>query len=295
VTASGVGAIFKCHPYKTKLGLYLQKRDAEADLEIVDSAVLRRGRLLESGVAEGVREVRPDWSITKANDFIFEPLLSIPAPGGERRVGLGATPDFIIQCPEKGRGVLQTKTALPDVFEADWTPTLPPLWIVLQVQQEMMLEEVTWGAVAVMVVDPWNLPIHIYEFEAHPDTHKLIRTRAVQFWEQIAAQRQPEADYGQDADLLKQMYPKDNGIILDLHGDNRLHELVALREERKAELSKMKPLEKDLKIIEAEIREKIGHALGAQGNGWEITCPTIQRKGYAVKDTEYRQLKIKHV
>lgn len=292
VNASEVGALFDCHTYQTRLGLYADK-SGKLPPKHIDNAVLRRGRLLEGSVAEAVREERPDWEIAKASQYLFDPLGTVVIGGQSVAVGIGATPDFIVNCPRRGRGVLQAKTALPSVFESDWADNTPPMWITLQVQQEMMLEGVSWGALAVLVVDPWSWPIHIYELEAHAGAQTILRQRVGDFWRSVDRGEEPPADYAKDSDLIKSIYPRDNGEILDLSADNYMSDLVGQWEVLKVIIKGTVPLEKELKAVETEIKAKIGAALGARGNGWELKCPTIERKGYTVDETSYRTLKIK--
>lgn len=294
VNASEVGALFGRHAYQTELGLYVDK-SGRVPPKKFDNAVLRRGRLLEGSVAEAVREERPDWQITKANQYLFRSLRNNVFDGQSTPVGIGATPDFIVECPKRGRGVLQAKTALPSVFEADWSPTVPPLWIILQVQQEMLLEGVSWGAIAVLVVDPWSWPIHIYELKAHAGTHEILLSHVTRFWEHLDKGEEPAPDYARDSETLKSLYPRDNGEILDLSGDNYMNELIGNYESAKAALKARAADEKALKTIETEIKAKIGNALGARGSDWEAHMPTIERKGYVVEGTSYRMLKVKRI
>ena len=188
---------------------------------------------------------------------------------------------------------MESKSVLPSIFEADWTPEAPPLWIVLQVQQEMMLEGVLWGAVSALVTDPWQWPTHIYEFEAHPETHKLLRRRIIEFWDAVDKGRTPEPDYSRDADLIKSLYPQENGLMLDLRGDNRMPELLDQHRTIKARQKLAAEDAKALKTIEAEIKAKIGDASGAYGKGWEVRAPVTNRKAYQVEATSYRSLRIK--
>ncbi len=294
VNASEVGALFGIHPYQSALSLYLEKT-GERQVTLADNAVLRRGRIFETAVAEAVRMERPDWRIEKATDYLFEPLTSAEENPLAPLVGIGATPDFLVNCPKRGRGVLQTKVVDPQIYERDWTAQMPPMWIVLQTSQEMMLEGVQWAAIAALVVNPWRWPVHIYEFDAHAPTQAKVRQAITDFWaNSIAKRKPPQMDYARDADIIKDLYPEDNGEILDLTGDNYMTDLCHRYEEAEAKVAAAKADEKALEIIKNEIREKLGDALGARLPGWIINNPTIIRKGYVVKETSYRRLTIKH-
>ena len=80
VTASAIGALFRVHPYTTKLCLYAEKRGVEFPDE--DNKVKRRGRWLEPAVAEAVRELRPDWTIEPPRCYLRDPELRLGALSG---------------------------------------------------------------------------------------------------------------------------------------------------------------------------------------------------------------------
>ncbi len=280
VTASEIGALFSCHPYKTALGLYNDKANIIFS-DIPDNAAMRRGRLLESAAAEATREQRPEWTIEKANEYYQN-----------ADKGIGATPDFYITCPKRGRGVLQTKVVLPSIFEEQWTLENPPLWIMLQVQTEMLLAGVTWGAITAFVVDTWRWPCHVYELDAHVPTQTVLTQRVQKFWADLKIGRAPIPDYARDLELFKTLHPKDNGEMLDLTRDNRLPELIAQRESLKEKIKAQKPDLVALEAIETEIKAKIGDALGAHFAGGKVLYPTIARKGYSVAESTYRKLSV---
>src|SRR5207344_3605454 len=156
------------------------------DFPHADSAVTRRGRLLESAVALAVGEERPEWIITKNKDYYRDPNLR-----------LGATPDFFIHGDPRGLGVLQTKTAAPHIFERDWEGgATVPFWVQLQVLTEAMLTEAAFGAVAVLRVDAFDLALALIEVPRHPAAEQRIKAAVAQFWADVAAGREPDPDYG---------------------------------------------------------------------------------------------------
>jgi len=277
INGSEVAALFGCNPWMTNLALYADKAGL-ATLNAPDTDVLRRGRILEPAVAAGVLEERPDWKISKANEYVWSP---------EWR--LGCTPDFHAHCPKRGIGVIQTKTAAKPIFDQDWQDG-PPQWIVLQTLQEMMLEDVTWGAIAVLVMNSYTLDIHIWEFERHALAEKRMIQKAAIFWGDVAAGRQPKFNFAEDGDVIKALFPRDNGTSIDLTGDNRLPGLL---EEFEALSALGKDAEGKLKAIKAEIAAKIGDASVATLPGWEISHKTQRRAGFVVKDTEFRVLRVK--
>jgi predicted phage-related endonuclease len=245
-----------------------------------DSDTLRRGRILEPAVAAGVREERPHWSIEKADDYIWSP---------EWR--LGCTPDFYARCPERGLGVVQAKTVARPIFDEEWTIG-PPQWIILQTLQEMMLTEASWGAIAVLVMGAYTVDIRLWEFERHQPAEKRIIAAARAFWEDVSAGRQPSADWRRDDVVIKALYPRDNGAIVDLSHDARMPELLERYEELSAE---SKAVDGELRAVKAEIAAKLGNAAMAVLPGWEVTHKTQERTGYTTKETEFRVLRVKRM
>lgn len=277
ITASVVAALFGAHPYETALGLYAEKCGLE--MPEPDNAVLRRGRLLEGAVAAAVAEQRPDWEVIKADEYLRDPELR-----------LGATPDFYIEGDPRGLGVLQAKTVAPSAFKRHWTDGAP-FWVALQNATELMLEhEAAFGMVAALVVDPWKLDCHLFDVPRHAGVEARIREAVAKFWDDVAAGREPHPDYGKDADLLAALYPQETPAkTIDLTGDNHLPVLLAEREEIKA---RIRVDEARCKEIETEVKFKMGDAEIATLDGFAITFRTQHRKGYEVKPTSFRALRI---
>lgn len=288
VNASEVGALFGVHPYITMLELYCDKAGI-AEREGPTDGVLYRGQIFEPAVAEAVAKARPLWKITKATDYIFDP---------DNRIG--ATPDYVVECPERGRGVLQTKTvgALPkqmhhwDVEDADdWAEcATPPLWVQLQTLQEMRLDGVQWGAVGALLLDPNNPRIAIQTFERHADAETRILGGVQRFWASVQKGVMPAADYARDAHVIDALYPADDGSEIDLSSDNHLPALLARRKEL---VGLRGPIEKELDAINTQIAAKMGPATTARLNDWKLTRKLQHRK--PTPPSSFRVLRVKQI
>lgn len=277
INGSEIGALFGCSPYLTPYALYADKAGL-VDSSAPDNDVLRRGRILEPAIAAAVAEDRPDWKIQKSEDYLWSP---------EYRIG--CTPDFDVHCPQRGLGVMQGKTVAKPEYEEKWQDG-PPQWIVLQTLQEMMLSGVRWGAIGVLITSTFSIDCEIFEFERHSGAEEKIRHAAAKFWADVEAGTPPKPDWGRDDMVIRGMFPRDNGATVDLTGDNRMPELL----ERLDALSAAdKEAQKEIKAIKAEISAKIGEATTAVLPGWQVTFKTQLRKGYTVKDTEFRVLRTK--
>src|SRR5262245_5811983 len=280
VTASQVPALFGVHPYLSALRLYLEKSGVE--FEDKDSPVMRRGRLLEPAVGLAVAEARPGWRLEAPGAFFCDL---------EARVA--ATPDFLILGDARGLGVLQTKTAAPSIYAKEWGNGADvPFWVTLQCLTEMMLTSATFGAIAVMRVDPYDLACSVHELQRHPASEAKIAAAVIRFWDDVRHGRGPGPGYGRDAALIKILAPRESSPdkTIDLAGNNELPGLLAERELLRAE---MKAADERCKAIEAQIKFTMRDAAVANGmDGWRITWKTESVKGYTVPAREQRVLRI---
>ncbi len=279
ITASTVGALFGAHPYVTALRLYAEKRGVEFLDQ--DNAVMRRGRWLEPAVAKAVGEKRPDWSLEAPNLYLRAPDLR-----------LGATPDFFIHGDPRGLGVLQCKTVAPSVFYREWDEGRePPLWITLQCLSEMLLADATFGIVAPLLVDPHMMDVWLCDVPRNQAAETKIINAVASFWEMVREGREPEPDYGRDADVIKALTPHEiTGMSVDLSGNN---ELPALLDQRAGLMQVIKDYEAKKEAIETEIKFLMRDAEFVTGiPDWRITYKTSDRAGYTVPPKQIRSLRI---
>jgi predicted phage-related endonuclease len=280
VGASQVPALFGAHPYLSALKLYLEKSGIE--FENKDNPVMRRGRLLEPAVGLAVAEERPQWKIRPAREFFSD---------SERRIA--ATPDFFIEGDPRGLGILQAKSAAPNIYQRDWNNgTECPFWITLQALTEMMLTDAAFGVVAVLCVDPFDLVCSINEINRHPASEAKIITAVAKFWDDVAHSREPPPDYGKDAALISVLAPREMSPdkTIDLSGNNELPEMLAERELLHA---RMRQDEARCKEIETEIKFVMRDAAVVTGlPDWKITWKTGTRQGYTVPTKKLRTLRI---
>jgi predicted phage-related endonuclease len=278
VTASELGALFGVHPYMSALKLYLSKSGIEFPTDD-NNPVFRRGRILEPAVAAAVAEARPNWRIEKAGAYYRDP---------DRRIG--ATPDFLVA--NGGLGCLQTKTAAPVVYERDWdSGRVVPFWVQLQTLTECMLTNAAWGAVAVLRVDPFDLECSIIEIPRHPAAEAKILAAVQQFWDDVEHAREPPADYGRDAELIRIIAPREiGGKTIDLSADNELPEML---QQRELICQQIDAFETRKSEIETAVKFKLRDAERATGLiDWSVTWKTVHRTEYKVPAKDVRTLRI---
>lgn len=274
VTASDIGALFGCHPYRSALQVFADKTGNGADRG--DNSAMRRGRILEPGVAAAVAEERPEWKIEKASEYLRDPVIR-----------LGATPDWYVTDPQRGRGVLETKTAEPSVFERDWRDGVPLAWT-LQCLTQMMLAGTAWGAVAVLVTSR-DYPVFIYEVPRHAGAEAKIIAKTKAFWASIEDGAPPAADFTKDGAAIAAMFPRETLETVDLSTDNRMPEIL----DRRVQIGEIiRAAEAEKEAIDAEIKQKLGEAAGATVPGFKITWKTQHRKEQVLPAKDIRVLRI---
>ena len=281
VTASVVGALprFACHPYVTPLRLFVEKSGVEFPEQ--DNRVLRRGRWLEPAVAKAVSELRPEWTLQAPEVYLRAP-----------RHRLGATPDYYILGDPRGLGVLQCKSVAPSVYARDWLGgTELPTWISLQARTETMLAEAAFGAVAALLIDPFNMDVAILELPRQPGIRTAIIDAVDAFWADVAAGREPDPNFEQDREAIEALRPHElPGKTLDLSGNNYIAEML---DQRADLLRRIKTDEARCEAVENELRFLAGDAEMITGiDGFKITYKTINKKAFTVPASSKRGLRI---
>lgn len=278
VTASAVAATLGLHPYISRLALFKEKSGLE--LPETRNAMLEWRLLLEPVVAEAVARQRPGWRIVKATEYLRDPDARI-----------GATPDFYIEGDPRGLGILQAKTAAPASFRKEWTDDSPPFWIALQNATEMMLEpRAAFGAVACLLIDPWDCQCPIYEIPRHAGVEAKVRSAVAEFWEAVEWGDEPSPDYTMDAALLAALTPASVPLkSIDLSSDNRLPGLLA---ERANIIAQERDLTARRAEIDTEIKDKMRDAEIASLDGFTIKFRNEPRKEHLVRASNPRVLRI---
>lgn len=278
VGGSEIAALYDLHPYLSRWTLHQRKRGKLP--EQPTSGAMKRGQYMEPVALKMLQERYPEWDV-------YNPR----AHYSDSEYGLGATPDTLAYDTARGRGTIQIKSLLPSVLRDVWlngSAIMPPMYVQLQVQLEMAMTDATWGAVAPIVVDH-EIDLHVIEIPRRDDVIDSMKTRALEFWQEVFEDREPEPDYKRDAEGIRSLLRQDDGSEIDLSGDNELQDLIAQRELAK-QLSKT--YEDDAKGIDAQLLHKLGTAAVGRFKDGYIAAKTVHRAAYQVKETSYRQLRI---
>lgn len=283
VTASIAGALLGVHPYSTAFGLYLLKTGKITE-DPEETGPMRRGRLLEPVAVQMLREDRPDWTIEEypIGYYFRDPVARI-----------GATPDVFATNEHGKPGIVQLKSVEPSIFRRDWKTESgmvePPLWIVVQAILETYLTGREWAAVAPLVVG-FGLELPIIDIPIHAGIFARIKLEVDQFWQRVADGKAYDPDYARDGSLIAQLYPQDNGVEIDLSGDNEAPMYVDQLETSRAA---KKIAESEEKIAKTGLAAKMGEAsIALLSDGRRISNKTTNRAGYFVNETSFRTLRI---
>lgn len=247
VTSTEVSALFGLSPYKTEFELFHEKRDGQV-IEIPDNDRMKWGRRLETPIAQGVAEDQ-GWNVEKLNVYMRKP---------EQRIG--SSFDFKINSTSDGAGLMEIKNVAELQFKKTWIDLgngnyEAPEHIELQVQHQMEVADIQWCAIVALVGG--NSPKVIYR-NRDAEIGASIRAKVKAFWDRVAANEPPSADYSADADFIVQLYSRANeGELYDATNDDFIATLVKDYQSASKQIDELEALRKSAK---AQILERAGTA-----------------------------------
>lgn len=262
VGASEVSALFGAQPdYAPGIFALWHTKAGLVPRENVDNPRTQWGLRLEEAIATAAAE-REGWLVQ-------------PGQYASHTCGLGATLDRIIAEPGEeerkagltGPGVLELKNADWIAHRRAWGEE-PPLFILLQLQSQLLATGFGWGAVAVLV---GGNDLRIYRYRPRPKIQAEIAKRVAAFWASVRAGRKPEPD-GSDATfrVLRELAPEVSAEEepADLTEDNEAPVLAAeaidLAKQRKA-------IEKREQAVKAQLFAKLGPHRWAKVRGFRVS------------------------
>jgi predicted phage-related endonuclease len=155
----------------------------------------------------------------------------------------------------------------------------------------MMLNECSWGVLAVLVNSEFDWTLRLFEIERDAVIEERILACAATFWhDYLDPGIMPPFEPQEDGQLIKLLYPADNGTEIDLSNDNRA--AIATEEliETQAAISR---LEKKEDALKSELCAKLGeHTYGRLSGGRQLSWRLQHRKGYAVKPADFRVFRV---
>lgn len=289
INASEAAIVCGVAPWGSPAILYAEKMGLRPPLE--DNAIFRRGRWGEAAVFEALGETYPEWEIVRA---------SVYAVDEDKRQG--STPDGFARRPdEPGVGALQTKVISRSVFRHKYLndpaddlrygdATLPAAYRI-QTLQDMRLNDCQWGLVPILIVGEFDWTFRLFDVERDPVLESRIDHLVAEFFrEYLDAGIMPPFEPTRDNELIRALYPHDDGTTIDLRADNRAMQLVEDLAEVSAALKRMKDRKDE---ITTELEGKLAaHTYGLLADGRCLANKLQRRKAHPVKASEFRVLRV---
>lgn len=288
IGASEVAIPLGLASYGSLAELYAEKKGLRPPL--VDSGILRRGRWGEAAVFQALSDERPEWDVQRA---------AVHVRDTDRK--FACTADGFATRPDRdGIGILEAKVIArsrfrgwldsPDDLIVDGPATPPPAYV-LQTLAGMMLNECSWGVLAVLINGEFDWTLRLFDIERDPVIEERILHGVDTFWrDYFDPGIMPAFEPQRDADLVRLLYPKDDGTEIDLTGDNRALVLVDEWTETSAALKRLKDSEK---AIKTELQGKLGeHTFGRLADGRRLSWKQQHRKAHTVEAADFRVLRL---
>lgn len=263
VGGSEVPALFDVSPWLTHFELWHRKKgnistpefNAIGDDGNPDNERIYWGVRLETAIIEGAKE---------RYGYTDRPPSDPPLTNGK---GLGGHPDRRVICPVRGPGIIETKM-VDWLVRKEWGDE-PPLNYLLQGNTYAGLDRVTWFDLVVLV---GGNKMERFQYEFRPKLFTETERRVDAFWQSIADNAPPKADYSRDGSALKELYSEQSGETADLEGDNRAaiaaaEYIVAAADEREARARK--------ETAQAELIEKMADAATGFADGFIIKATKV--------------------
>lgn len=286
VTSTSISALFNENPFVTEYELW-HRIKGNLEVQTFNNVRARWGLRHQPAIAQGIIE---DNGFTLVEDgdnaYIKHPRIR----------GFGTSFDYIVDCPQRGRGLLEIKTAALSEYLKKWEffegEREAPTNYELQVQAQLMCAQeigVKWAAIGVAFGindDPLLLYRNLYD-----DTALAIERALDHFWKSIDENKPPMPDYERDAEtVIRLNQAVVEGREVDLTSHNRLGELCA---EYKRVAGINAETGKKKQGLKAEIFSAIGNVSKAKAaGGYKISTFKVAPKKFMMETNSYRDMRI---
>jgi predicted phage-related endonuclease len=251
VGASEVAALFDASPFLTRFELYHRKRGTISTPDFGGNERIEAGIRLEPAIIE--------WACDKWGYTPLETPLRL-----ENGKGFAGHPDKFVNCPERGKGIREVKTA--DWLVAKKWGDEPPLHYQLQAQAYAGLSDSKWCDLIILV---GGNELRRFQMDFKPAIYADMERRVVEFWQSVRAGDAPPPDFARDGDAIVEMLGEPTEETADLRGDNSATDL-ADEYMRAKEAAKAADLRAD--VAKAELLFHIGNAGFAMLPMHRISC-----------------------
>jgi putative phage-type endonuclease len=274
IGASDAAAVLGVSPWKGPFELYCEKLGI-AQTEPAETEALEWGLTLEEPIARkyqretGREVVDPGrYTIQRSPEYPF----------------MLATVDRFVETPERGRGVLEIKTA--GIFRHDAWSDEAPLQYQVQVMHQCAVTGCQWGSLAVLV---GGQKFYWLDVDRNDEFIAALILRERDFWQRVQDHDPPPPD-ASDAcrELLKRLYPREAaGTVIALPPD-----AVQWDAQRREAMAALTVAMTSKREAENHLIAALGDAeVGLLADGTRYSYKSQQRKGYTVEPSSSRVLR----
>ncbi len=253
ITSTEVSALFGLSEYKSRLRLWMEKAgQIESDFE--ETAPTKWGKRLQNAIGQGIAEDEGFECYDLTGYYLRDP---------EAR--LGASMDFKVICPNRGTGLMETKSTGFFDEEFGWLKNRAPTGYEFQIQTQMNLaiedgQDITWGCIAAL---DGRKNTRIYDRRPDTELWESIKEESRKFWRSIEQNEPPEPDYLVDSSLIRSLQGDiDIGRNISLTGNNRAHLLIENYKTLETVLQPSKEHVKDTESRMEAIKGELHHLMG---------------------------------
>lgn len=289
IGGSDAATILGLNPYGTPFGLYLEKR-GEIEAEEAGEAAYW-GTQLEEILAQEFKKRNPDFRVQR-NNFLLQ---------HEEYPFMIGNIDRELYHPEKGRGILEVKTASA-FLNKEWEGDSAPPKYIIQTQHYMA---VTGYEYAYFVVLIGGQRYHQILVERDQEIIDYLYEAEGEFWERVKNGQAPDLSEAEaESAILKRLYPEAvhaEPLPLESTAEQLAEQRIQLKEQEKE-------LKKQIESIENRLKHMIGEYESGIINDTQIfyknvtqrrvdsqalknNYPDIYQK--VIKINQYRKLDIK--
>jgi putative phage-type endonuclease len=289
ITATAAAALFGASPYMTPFDLF-HRLAGNMTVVIEESERMLWGKRLQDSIAAGICEDN-GWKIVDGHPFLYARSKLLE--------GMAASPDYIIEDvarPELGYGSLEIKNVDYFIAKDDWSDEESPAHIELQLQHQLAVCGLSWGAVGGLIGGNKS---KVFRRDADVEVMEAIFHAAREMFDRVKRNDPPAPDYGKDYETIRTLYKHatiGKSINLEFPDDAEtdVEKLTALIEQKYNADIAFKLAEEDKKRAAAELLDFIQDTESVIGNGWKVIAGTTHKQAYTaeVKASTFRTLKV---
>jgi putative phage-type endonuclease len=277
IGGSDVSALLGLNPWRSPLALYYDKIGENEDEE--ESIAMELGKELEPFL----RQKFEGWMLKNEGHVIEveeEPFM-MQHPEYEWAL---ANIDGKFEHPEKGLCGLELKTT-NEFARSLWQDDELPSYYYVQTQWYMAVTGIEIFYIGYLI---GNRKFDAKEIPRNDEVIQEMLGQAKDFWHDHVLAKAPPAPIGlsSDTDTLKKLYPEEDGQVVELH------EYQDKRDKYKELMKQKAELEKEIEAIKQQFMAAMGESEVAMVGDRKVTWKTVSRKGFTVKPSSSRQLRI---